>query len=377
MESGRTILLLQGGGALGAYQAGAYEALAERGVADDWIAGISIGAINAAIIAGNKPEDRVARLKDFWLRVSSGVSGGVAGKPALDNSLARMFSNEMSAALVAAQGAPGFFTPRLLPPALAQAGSLDALSYYDTAPLSATLEGLVDFDLLRGGPVRVSMGAVDVQSGNFAYFDSHDSDPGKRHLDVRHVMASGALPPGFPPVEIGGRFYWDGGLVSNTPLYYVMDIAGIDGDATIFQVDLFGARGPMPRTLYEAAGREKDIRYSSRTRFNTEMARATQRHRLALRRLLSRLPEQFEADEDVALLRALCEHTPAVALAHLIYRNRNYETQAKDYLFSRSAVLDHWAAGKRDVEKTLDHPDWRGRKRIEGVTTFDLGGESL
>ena len=372
MAGGRTILLLQGGGALGAYQAGAYEALAEHGVDIDWVAGISIGAINAAIIAGNKPDERVARLKEFWLRVSSGV----AGRPALDNSLARMFSNEMSAALIAANGAPGFFAPRLLPPAMAAAGTPGALSYYDTAPLAATLEGLVDFDLLRDGPVRVSMGTVCIESGNFAYFDTHDSDPKKRHLDVRHVMASGALPPGFPPVEIDGKYYWDGGLVSNTPLFYVMDIAGIDGDATIFQVDLFSAKGPMPRTLYEAAGREKDIRFSSRTRLNTDVARATQRHRLALRHLLAKLPAEFEDDEDVALLKALCERTPAIALVHLIYRSRNYETQAKDYLFSRSAVLDHWAAGKRDAQRTLSHPDWRARTRIEGVTTFDLGGES-
>ncbi len=372
MAGERTILLLQGGGALGAYQAGAYEALAAHGVDVSWVAGISIGAINAAIIAGNRPEDRVARLKAFWLRVSSGVEG----RPALDNSLARMFSNEMSAALVAMSGAPGFFVPRLLPPAMAAAGTPGALSYYDTSPLEQTLGELVDFDRLNSGAVRVSMGAVGVEDGNFAYFDTADGDPAKRRLDVRHVMASGALPPGFPPVEIGGKSYWDGGLVSNTPLYYVMDVVGVDGDAAIFQVDLFGARGPMPRTLYEAAGREKDIRFSSRTRLNTDVARAGQRHRLALRHLLARLPSEFEGDEDVALLRSLCDHTPAIALAHLIYRNRNYETQAKDYLFSRAAVLDHWAAGKRDVERTLNHPDWRNRRRIEGVTTYDLGGES-
>ena len=364
------ILLLQGGGALGAFQAGAYEALCEHGIAVDWVAGISIGAINAAIIAGNAPENRVERLHEFWMRVSSGV----AGKPALDNSLARMFANEMSAAVVAANGAPGFFSPRIVPPALAAPGTQGALSYYDASPLRATLEDLVDFDVLNSGTVRVSMGAVEIPSGNFAYFDTRDSDPKRRRLGVRHIMASGALPPGFPPVEIDGRFYWDGGLVSNTPLQYVMDIAGVDRDAAIFQVDLFSARGPMPRTLYEAAGREKDIRYSSRTRLNTDMARASQRNRAALRNLLERLPDQFRGDEDVELLRALCEKAPAIALVHLIYRNRNYETQAKDYLFSRAAILDHWAAGKRDVEKTLNHPDWKTRKRAQGLTVYDLAG---
>ncbi|MEI9931436.1 MAG: patatin-like phospholipase family protein [Rhizomicrobium sp.] len=366
------ILLLQGGGALGAYQAGAFEALCEHGIQVDWIAGISIGAINAAIIAGNPPETRVARLREFWMRVSSGV----AGKPALDNSLARMFSNEMSAALVATHGAPGFFSPRIVPPALAPAGTREALSYYDTSPLQATLDELVDFDLLNSGAVRVSVGAVGVRSGNFAYFDTHDRDPNRRTVGVRQIMASGALPPGFPPVEIDEHYYWDGGLVSNTPLQYVMDIAGVDHDAEIFQVDLFSAKGPMPRTLYEAAGREKDIRYSSRTRLNTDMARATQRHRAALRNLLERLPEQFTGDKDVELLRALCENAPAIALVHLIYRNRNYETQAKDYLFSRAAVLDHWAAGKRDVEKTLNHPEWKARKHEQGLTVYDLAGES-
>ncbi len=365
-DAEKCILLLQGGGALGSYQAGAYETLAANGIAVDWIAGISIGAINAAIIAGNPPERRIERLKEFWLR----VSGGVAGTPALDASLARMFSNEASAAFVAAAGAPGFFAPRVVPPTFFPAGAPQALSYYDTTPLRETLETLVDFDLLNAGRIRISVGAVDVRSGNFAYFDSAE-----RRLDVRHIMASGALPPGFPPVEIDGEFFWDGGLVSNTPLQYVMDVAGLNHDATIFQVDLFAARGPMPRTLYEAAGREKDIRYSSRTRLNTDVAKENQQHRVALRHLLAKLPDHLHDDPDVRHLRALSGNAPAIALAHLIYRNRNYETQAKDYLFSRQAILDHWVSGRLDVEKTLSHPAWQNRSRAPGVAVYDLTGD--
>ncbi len=235
------------------------------------------------------------------------------------------------------------------PPTFFPAGAPQALSYYDTTPLRETLETLVDFDLLNAGRIRISVGAVDVRSGNFAYFDSAE-----RRLDVRHIMASGALPPGFPPVEIDGEFFWDGGLVSNTPLQYVMDVAGLNHDATIFQVDLFAARGPMPRTLYEAAGREKDIRYSSRTRLNTDVAKENQQHRVALRHLLAKLPDHLHDDPDVRHLRALSGNAPAIALAHLIYRNRNYETQAKDYLFSRQAILDHWVSGRLDVEEDAE-----------------------
>ena len=362
------ILLLQGGGALGSYQAGAYEALAAHGFAVDWVAGISIGAINAAIIAGNPPQMRVARLEQFWHLASSGVSGA----PMLDASLARMFSNEVSAAYVAANGAPGFFSPRVVPPTFFSSGQPQALSYYDTAPLRETLERLIDFDLLNSGRVRISVGAVDVRTGNFAYFDS-----AQRKLDVRHIMASGALPPGFTPVEIDGEYYWDGGLVSNTPLQYVTDMIGLRHDATIFQIDLFPARGPMPRTLYEAVGREKDIRYSSRTRLNTDVAKEKLERRKALRDLLARLPDEFQQDPQVRGLRERYESTPAIALVHLIYRDRNYETQAKDYLFSRQAILDHWEGGKRDVDKTFHHPAWHdcAARREPGIAVYDLTGE--
>jgi NTE family protein len=200
------VLVLQGGGALGAYQAGVYEGLAGAGFAPDWIAGVSIGAINAALIAGNPPERRIERLREFWSRVSARST--VVLPAGMDS--ARPFMNQMSAVSAAVFGIQGFYQPRAIPPHLAPAGSLGALSYYDTEPLQATLEELVDFDVFNRGDVRLSLGAVNVRNGESIYFDSRT-----HRITASHVMASGSLPPGFPPVEIDGEHYWDGGIMSN------------------------------------------------------------------------------------------------------------------------------------------------------------------
>ena len=210
----KRVLVLQGGGALGSYQAGAYDALCTHEFDPTWVAGISIGAINAAIIAGNPKEQRVARLKEFWELVSSPV----LWRPIVKGDQTRSAFNEASAAWIAAFGVPGFFTPRVPPAPLWPRGTPQAISYYDTAPLRETLTRLVDFDLVNEKHVRLSVGAVNVRTGNFAYFDNANEKIGPEH-----IMASGALPPGFPPVEIDGEHYWDGGLVSNTPLDYVLD----------------------------------------------------------------------------------------------------------------------------------------------------------
>ena len=256
-HSEQPVLVLQGGGALGAYQAGVYEALDKEGIRPQWVAGVSIGAINAAIIAGNPPERRVARLHEFWDGVSSQLLA-----PALPDRygpLMREMFNQSSAALVALAGVPGFFTPRFPPAPFQPAGTPGALSYYDTAPLEKTLERLVDFDLINTADVkhkvRLSVGAVNVETGNFRYFDSTDATY-TQPIGARHIMASGALPPGFAPVEIDRQFYWDGGLVSNTPLQYVIDQPTAT-DMLVFQVDLFSARGRMPRNLGEVAERAK------------------------------------------------------------------------------------------------------------------------
>src|SRR5258706_1231786 len=231
-ERDEIVLVLQGGGALGAYQAGVFEALAAERVAPAWIAGISIGATNGALIAGNSPGQRLERLREFWELVSSSMPiPGWRPEGELHGWL-----NGAAAIQALLFGVPGFFTPRVPPAPLQPAGSLAAISYYDTAPLKSTLERLVDFDRLNDSAVRLSVGAVNVRTGNFAYFDT-----AKQRLDARHIMASAALPPGLPPVEIDGEYYWDGGLASNTPLNYVLEQPG-GGRRTVFQVDLFPAR---------------------------------------------------------------------------------------------------------------------------------------
>ena len=364
----KTVLVLQGGGALGAYQAGVYEALAAEGHSPDWVAGISIGAINAALIAGNPPERRVARLREVWETVSSRL----LAKPAFRGEEARALFNEASAGLVAAFGLPGFFQPRLLPSLAHPPGTPGAISVYETHPLRRTLESLVDFDLLNSGRVRVSVGAVNLGTGNFAYFDTAH-DPGKP-IAPEHIMASGALPPGFPPVEIDGEYYWDGGLVSNTPLSYVLDEQPRP-DMMIFQVDLFSARGMLPRTLPDVYEREKDIKYSSRTRLNTDLFKQRQELRRAARRLLDKLPGSLADDPDAKLLREFsCD--AAVTILHLIHRRKNHFTQSKDYEFSRHSMEDHWESGLEDVRLSFSQPAWRDREMPrDGVTVLDLTRE--
>jgi NTE family protein len=358
------ILVLQGGGALGAYQAGVYEALAAADQAPHWVAGISIGAINAALIAGNPPERRVQRLHEFWDTVTSAYV--MLTSPLSPPAGLRSAMNDASATLGAVFGLPGFFVPRFPAAPFQMPGTAGALSLYDTGPLRATLEQLVDFDLLNGGSMRLSVGAVNVRTGNFAYFDTVD-----RRLDARHIMASGALPPGFPPVEIDGDWYWDGGLVSNTPLQYVLD----QPDARcrlVFQVDLFPAEGPMPTDLMQVAEREKDIRFSSRTRLNTTNALARRAMAQAAHRLIAKLPAGLADDPDVQALNAASRQA-GVTVVHLIHRRKRYETQSKDYEFSRVSMLEHWQAGRADMTRTLDHPDWHARTPPEeGSRVFDL-----
>ncbi|WP_027544943.1 DUF3734 domain-containing protein [Bradyrhizobium sp. WSM2254] len=361
-------LLLQGGGALGAYQAGVYEALAEAGIHPDWVAGISIGAINAAIIAGNPAESRVDRLRDFWTGVTSTAPWDWAGNPFLDarNENARNILNQMSAGLAAACGANGFFSARPLLPWLHAGGTTEATSFYDTGALKSTLERLIDFDRINAGMTRFSAGAVNVRTGNFVYFDNSTHT-----IRPEHIMASGALPPGFPAVEIEGEHYWDGGLVSNTPLQWVID-GGVPQDMLAFQVDLWNAKGQLPGNLPEVVTRQKEIQYSSRTRASTDQFKHVQRLRRALTTLLDRIPEELREHEDVKLLNTAV--SPNVYnIVHLIYRARNHEGHSKDYEFSRLSMQDHWRAGYHDALRTLRHPEVLARPVTpDGVFTFDL-----
>lgn len=359
----RNALVLQGGGALGAYQAGAYEALEAEGRAPDWIAGISIGAINAAIIAGNKPHHRIAKLRQFWELVSSGLQGNQL----VPGQTSRTIFNETSAWFATLLGIPGFFSPRLLPPIFQSPGSPGALSYYDTAPLKTTLEELIDFDILNGPGPRTSVGAVHIKSGNIIYFDSRE-----QRLGVEHIMASGALPPGLPPVLIDGEAYWDGGLVSNTPLQFLIDNHHHEQDMCVFQIDLFSARGEMPKTILEAEEREKEIRYSSRTRFNTSTAREILRLRKAAARLTHKLPMELRDDPDLRVLNAIPPEG-AISIVHLIHRPSEFDTQSMDVEFSRLSMVEHWNAGRNDVMKTLNSATWQNRsKPHDGIAIYDL-----
>src|SRR3978361_734781 len=366
----KPVLVLQGGCALGSYQAGAYQALCHQDFEPEWVAGISIGAINAAIIVGNAPEKRVERLKEFWHTVSSPVSWS----PVVKGDRARSLFNEPSAALIATFGVPGFFTPRFPPAALWPPGSRQSQSYYDTAPLRATLERLVDFDRINDLKTRLSVGAVSVTTGNFKYFDNFEFKKLGKKIGPEHIMASGALPPGFPSIVIEGEHFWDGGVASNTPLDFVLD-AEITNELLIFQVDLFSARGPRPFCLLDAAEREKDIRFSSRTRINTDKNRQIHNARKAVRDLIGKLPDHLKNDTSVEFLREAAKEN-TVTVVHLIYRSKNYESSSKDYDFSHIGMVEHWESGVRDVHLSMRHKDWLERPQSgETMVTYDLTGD--
>jgi NTE family protein len=363
----RIALILQGGGALGAYQAGVYQALAEANLHPDWVAGISIGAINSALIAGNRPERRVEKLREFWETVSA-PPFAMPYVAALDgrDEFTHSVINQVRSWGALVGGAPGFFQPRVPPPYLYPNGAPEALSYYDVGPLKATLERLVDFALINRSAMRFSVGAVNVRTGNFAYFDNTTYQ-----IRPEHVVASGSLPPGFPPTEIEGEYYWDGGLVSNTPLEWVLD-SRPGRDTLAFQIDLWNARGEFPRNLIEAETRQKEIRYSSRTRLATNQFKKKQILRRAAGRLLAKIPQELLQTPEAEML-ALEADEKVYNLIQLIYRAKTYEGNSKDYEFSRRTMEEHWSSGYNDAVRTLRHPEVLQRPQgLDGVFTFDL-----
>ena len=347
-------LVLQGGGALGSYQAGVYEGLAEAGIEPNWVAGISIGALNAAIIAGNAPEHRVARLRDFWAHIcrQPWLPSLIPYETIADSAQhwpdpLRIWFDGIEAARALVEGQRGFFSPRLW--RVPGAGSA---SYYDTSPLKATLERFADFDRInRHADMRVSVGAVNVRTGNFVYFDNTTTT-----LRAEHFMASGALPPGFPAVEIDGEYYWDGGLVSNTPLSAILR-AKPRRNALIFQVDLWSAQGALPEDLMAVATRQKDVQYSSRTRLITDSMSEQQNFRRLLSDVLALVPPARRQTE--AYLRAAesaCDARRNVI--QLIYRDKSFEGSAKDFQFGPLTMREHWSSGLDDIRGTLSRPDW-------------------
>jgi NTE family protein len=346
-------LVLQGGGALGAYQAGVYQGLHEAGIRPNWLAGISIGALNAAVIAGSPEERRVERLREFW----ETICALEVDWPANDDLVSglpftfafRPVQNAAAAMRALMIGQNGFFKPRFPPPFLSPFSGDHATSFYDTAPLKATLERLVDFDRLNSGETRVSVAAVNIRNGNLVYFDTTE-----RRLRPEHFMASGALPPGFPAVEIDGEYYWDGGVVSNTPLSRVLT-SEPRRDTLTFQVDLWSAKGRLPYDLREVLSRQKDIQYSSRTRAITSHMMQMQKMRQALLQLLEKLPEGARLDPEVMEIGDLASHR-ATNVIHLIYQSKAFEGHSKDYEFGPDAMRAHWQSGLEDIRRTLADP---------------------
>ncbi len=345
-------LVLQGGGALGAYQAGVYEGLHEAGIRPNWLAGISIGALNAAIIAGSPEAERVARLREFWETICAFSIEWPAGE-GLANALPFAFDissvrNALAATRALVQGQPGFFKPRFPSPLWSPFSGDSATSFYDTAPLHRTLERLVDFDRLNSGEVRISVGAVNVRTGNL----------------------TGALPPGFPAVEIEGEHYWDGGVVSNTPLSRVL--SGDARDTLTFQIDLWSAKGRVPYDMMEVSSRQKDIQYSSRTRAVTDQVLRMQKMRQALQRTIEKLPEAARQDPEIRAIADMARHR-SHNIIHLIYQTKLHEGHSRDYEFGLSGMRAHWQSGLDDIRRTL-----ADGRRLElpppelGIVTHDV-----
>jgi len=358
----RVALVLQGGGALGAYQVGVYEALAEAGCEPNWISGVSIGAINAALIAGNPPDKRIERLTEFWEL----ISGRHIWHHTPDGDFFRELRNQASAWMTLTQGQPGFFKPRAMNPWLQIPGAAGATSFYDSEPLRETLERLIDFDLLNDGAKRLSVGAVNVRTGNFMFFDTRE-----QHIGPEHIMASGALPPALPMVRIDGEDYWDGGIVSNTPLQYLLEQEE-DLSSLVFQVDLFSARGAIPRAMPEVMTRQKDIMYSSRTRQNTDTFKRLHILRMKLLDALQRVPEDQLKEGEKELIADYSD-AGVVNIVHLIYQHKSYESDAKDYEFSGTSMREHRLSGYEDTMRTLRHTDWLQPPTNEnGIAIHDL-----
>ena len=345
-EEGQTVLVFQGGGALGAYQAGVFQALTEGGVTPDWVIGTSIGAINAALIAGNAPENRLARLQEFWRRVRHNpLAQFAASWP--------MFGRGVSDAVIAAGGVTGFFEPNpfALLGSTAHLGAEHA-SLYNVGPLERTLTELIDFDLVNDGPMRLTVGAADLRTGEMRYFDS-----AKDRLTVKHVMASGALPPAFPAVRIDGALYWDGGILSNTPVEAVFDDHPRKS-GLVFAVHMWNPDGPEPDTLGKVMLREKDLRYSSRA--VNHIMRQKQIHKLRhiVAELAKRLPDEVRADPELKAMAAYGCLT-RMHVVRLLAPALSNETATKDIDFSAEGIAERWAAGREHTRAVLERAPWK------------------
>ncbi len=342
---GQTVLVLQGGGALGAYQVGVFQALHEAGIEPDWVIGTSIGAINAALIAGSPKGERMDRLADFWRRVEHGQ---FLGSP-----LPSWFCAAARNMMAVTTGIPAFFKPNpaafLSPHAPLGA---EGAGYYSTAPLRATLAELIDLDQLNNGAVRLTVGASCVRSSEMRYFDSRDMT-----LGLDHVMASGALPPAFPPVRIDGELYWDGGILSNTPVEVVFD-DNPRRNSAVFAVHIWNPHGPEPDTIWEVMNRQKDVQYSSRAVSHIKRQRQLHKLRHIVAELSARLPAEAKLDNAVADMTAHGCLT-RMHVVRLLAPALSYEDHAKDIDFSPDGIRQRWDAGYRHTLATLEKAPWR------------------
>lgn len=345
----RIALVLQGGGALGAYQAGVYQALHEHALTPDWVVGTSIGAINGAIIAGNRRDQCLQRLKQFWHDISFADVIDMRKVP----DPARQFNIRLSTIKAVWQGVPGFFTPRI--PDLFAANlpvPPETASFYDTSGLEKSLRNLVDFDYLNSpGGIRLTMHAMQVTAGKLVTFDNREHT-----LGIEHVMASGALPPGFPPIRIDGELYWDGGLFSNTPLETVLDDEP-RVDTLCFMVDLWSAEGAEPRTFDEVQTRQKDVTYASRSKRHIENYLRMHNLRRMVRALHKRMPAELQRESDLKDIELVGGDT-TMHIVRLAYAGRDWNMASKDINFSRGSIEWRWEQGYQDAVRALEHAAW-------------------
>jgi NTE family protein len=355
---GQVVLVFQGGGALGAYQAGVYQALHEDGIEPDWIIGTSIGAINASLIAGNTPADRLPALEEFWRRVQRKEIWSPFSWPGLADT-ASYWSTVLG-------GIPGFFAPNPLASLGAHARlEPEQAGIYSTAPLAKTLDELVDFSLIRGSKPRLTVGAAHVRTSQMRYFDSRECE-----ITAKHIMASGALPPAFPAVRIDGELYWDGGILSNTPTEAIFE-DNPRRDSLIFAVHMWNPMGPEPGTIGEVLNRQKDIQYSSRVA--TQIARQRQMHRL--RHIVSELVHMIpESERNGDLVRSLAGYgcVTQMHVVLLLAPRLDNENHTKDIDFSPSGIRRRWEAGYRDTGRALERAPWQDKvDPLEGVIVHE------
>jgi NTE family protein len=362
---GQTVLVLQGGGALGAYQIGVYEALHEAGVMPDWVIGTSIGAINASLIAGSKPDERIEKMCEFWARVQNDrfVPGGL---PNWIESAVRNWQSIVG-------GVPNFFSPNPLAfISPHQPLGPEAAGYYSVNRLRHTLRELVDLDQLNNGGIRITVGASSVRTAEMRYFDSRDMP-----LELDHIMASGALPPAFPPVRIDGELYWDGGILSNTPVEVVFD-DNPRRDSLVLAVHIWNPHGPEPDTIWDVMNRQKDVQYSSRAVSHIQRQRQIHRLRHIIAELGKMLPEEKRRSNEIANMAAYGCLT-RMHVVRLLAPALDHEDHSKDIDFSASGIRRRREAGYRDTMQTLERAPWRDPvDELEGFILHEAkGGEMV